>query len=109
MHQLPSKTVFPYLLIPQQLDDYEFDYNTDKKERIILSFMVLRSFPKIREQKELFNIVKKYTGSRYAQYLDIIMKTGINPLLDEPFDVCVPYYFTSPSVADAVNDLLEHL
>ena len=97
------------LLIPESLSRYSFDYNQDKVDRIILTFIVIRSFPKIREQKELFNIVKKYTGSRYKDYIDCVIKTGINPLNDDEFESTTPHYFTSPTVSDAVNELLEHL
>jgi hypothetical protein len=110
MQSPPSRqTVLPYLIIPESLARYSFDYNQDKIDRIILTFMVIRSFPKIREQKELFSIIAKYTGSRHKDYIECVMKTGINPLDDAEFESCTPYYFTSPSVADAVNELLEHL
>ena len=79
MHTPTSKTIYPMLIIPQSLAEYDFDCNSDRRQRIILTFCVLRAYDKIKDQKELFRVIGSYVGSRYKEYISEIMKSGINP------------------------------
>ena len=104
-----SKTIYPMLIIPQSLKEYNFNCNTDRRERIILTFCCIRAYEQIKDQKELFKVISSYVGSRYKEYINEIMKSGINPLDNEEYKTCENFYFTSEEVISAVNQLIDHI
>lgn len=101
------KTVFPFLLIPECLANYQFyDYQKDKVERVLLTFMVIKYYENISRNDELIKVVKGYVGSRAKEYCKILTEININPYDEQVWESTVPYYFESPEVIDAVNKLL---
>ena len=102
-------TVFPLIIVPSSVYEYNWNVNQDRKDRIILCCAVLRHFQHIKDNKELMSIVAKFVGSRYRQYLDAIISSGINPLSDEEYESCVSYHITSPEVIPYANKLIEYL
>ena len=110
MPETGSKLRIPMLLLPVSLLDYDFGFNTTKTEMIYFTFVLLKHDEQLRADYTLRDDVLKETlGTRWKEYVQAILDSGIQPFDEKVWEHCKPYWFKSAVLQKHIDRILEYL
>lgn len=110
MPEASSKLRIPMLLLPVSLLDFDFGFNSTKTEMIYFTFVLLKNDEHLRADSTLRDDVLKETlGTRWREYIQAILDSGIQPFDEDVWASCKPYWFKSAVLQKHIDRILEYL